>query len=67
MTMMVYITPEQAKLRGGYNEERYEREEMQKRVREVFIDLELFVGGWGCEEAGGRGCGTDREVVAEDI
>jgi dTMP kinase len=30
------ITPEKAKERGGYGEERYEKEEMQKRVREIF-------------------------------
>jgi dTMP kinase len=30
------ISPERAKERGGYGEERYEKEEMQKKVREFF-------------------------------
>lgn len=30
------ITPEKAKERGGYGEERYEKEEMQLRVRKAF-------------------------------
>ncbi|KAF8883332.1 thymidylate kinase-domain-containing protein [Gymnopilus junonius] len=30
------ITPEKAKERGGYGEERYEKEEMQSRVRQSF-------------------------------
>jgi dTMP kinase len=33
------IAPEQARLRGGYGEERYEKEEMQARVRQVFQHL----------------------------
>ncbi|KAH6874850.1 thymidylate kinase-domain-containing protein [Coprinopsis sp. MPI-PUGE-AT-0042] len=36
IVLFLDISPEKAKERGGYGEERYEKEEMQKRVREVF-------------------------------
>ena len=36
LTLFLDIEPEQARARGGYGEERYEREEMQVRVRAVF-------------------------------
>jgi len=39
LTIFLDITPEHAKLRGGYGEERYEKEEMQNRVREMFYRL----------------------------
>jgi dTMP kinase len=34
------LSSDAAAQRGGYGEERYEKEEMQKRVREVFIKLQ---------------------------
>lgn len=39
LTIFLDITPEQAKIRDGYGEERYEKEETQKRVREMFHRL----------------------------
>ncbi|KDQ50164.1 hypothetical protein JAAARDRAFT_142390 [Jaapia argillacea MUCL 33604] len=36
LTLFLDITPEKAKERGGYGEERYEKEEMQRKVRDVF-------------------------------
>ncbi|KAG8983843.1 Thymidylate kinase, partial [Tulasnella sp. 427] len=36
LVLFLDISPEAAKLRGGYGEERYEKEEMQRRVRENF-------------------------------
>jgi dTMP kinase len=36
LTVFLDIDPEKARERGGYGEERYEKEEMQKRVRDVF-------------------------------
>jgi hypothetical protein len=34
------LTPEEAERRGGYGQEKYERKEMQQRVRQLFLDLE---------------------------
>ncbi|KIY71805.1 thymidylate kinase [Cylindrobasidium torrendii FP15055 ss-10] len=37
MVLFLDVSPEVAQERGGYGEERYEKEEMQKRVREEFV------------------------------
>lgn len=37
LTLFLDITPEKAKERGGYGAERYEKEEMQRSVREIFV------------------------------
>ena len=40
ITFFLDISPEKARLRGaGYGEERYEKEELQRRVREVFVKI----------------------------
>ncbi|EJD07376.1 thymidylate kinase [Fomitiporia mediterranea MF3/22] len=39
LTLFLDISPEKARQRGGYGEERYEKEEMQRRVREVFSNI----------------------------
>lgn len=36
------VSPEVARTRGGYGEERYEKEEMQRRVREAFSRIETL-------------------------
>lgn len=36
LTLFLDVAPEKARERGGYGEERYEKEEMQQRVRGVF-------------------------------
>ena len=36
LTLFLDISPEVAKSRGGYGHERYEKEELQQRVRQVF-------------------------------
>ena len=65
------ITPEKAKERGGFGEERYEKEEMQKRVRKVFQRIggeEIVLGDkdfssrWVTVDAG-----RDRDAVAKDV
>jgi len=76
------ITPEKARERGGYGEERYEKEEMQRRVREIFgrIGAEMSSGRGSGEvvkgesELGGTrskwvavDAGREREVVTEDV
>lgn len=37
LSLFLDISPEKAKERGGYGEERYEKEEMQRRVRQIFL------------------------------
>ena len=71
LVLFLDITPEKAKEHGGYGEERYEKDEMQKRVRKFFhrIGGEEMVSGdkdfsarWVTVNAG-----RDRDAVAKDI
>ncbi|TFY80580.1 hypothetical protein EWM64_g3427 [Hericium alpestre] len=71
LTLFLDITPEKAKERGGYGEERYEKEETQRRVRQVFARMgeemtsgsqDSSHGQWITVDAG-RGV----DIVAEDI
>jgi len=56
LTLFLDIDPEVAKARGGYGEERYEKEELQARVREVFqrigADVVRSGGRWISIDAG---------------
>ncbi|RDB23896.1 Thymidylate kinase [Hypsizygus marmoreus] len=66
LTLFLDISPEAAKERGGYGEERYEKEEMQRKVGEIFrrIGREISADGgkWVNIDAG-----REREAVAEEI
>ncbi|KAJ7274522.1 thymidylate kinase [Mycena haematopus] len=64
VTLFLDITPEQARSRGGYGEERYEKEEMQRKVRDIFhqISTEFTEATWVTIDAG-----REREVVAEEV
>jgi dTMP kinase len=71
LVLFLDITAEKAKERGGFGEERYEKEEMQKRVRKIFqrIGEEEIVSGdkdfnsrWVIVDAG-----RDRDAVAKDV
>jgi Thymidylate kinase len=69
LTLFLDITPEKAKERGGYGEERYEKEEMQSRVRDVF---ERIGGEMGADEDGivkwvKVDAGREKAVVFEDV
>jgi dTMP kinase len=44
LTLMLDIDPQVARERGGYGEERYEKEEMQARVRSVFQKIGKEMG-----------------------
>lgn len=55
LTIFLDILPGAARSRGGYGEERYEVEDMQSRVREVFnrISAEISkAGNWVTIDAG---------------
>lgn len=65
VTIFLDITPEKAKQRGGYGEERYEKEEMQRMVREVFQRIGSETSReqrWVVVDAG-----QDIDLVTEDI
>ena len=64
LTLFLDIEPEIAMQRGGYGEERYEKQEVQARVRQVFerIGKEVGADRWVVIDAG-----QDRDKVADDI
>ncbi len=47
MTIFLDVTQEVARARGGYGEERYEKEGVQRRVRDVFERVAEEVEGSG--------------------
>jgi len=64
LTVFLDVQPEIAMQRGGYGEERYEKQEVQTRVRRVFekIGKEMGPDRWAVINAG-----QDRDKVAKDI
>jgi dTMP kinase len=44
LTLMLNVDPQVARERGGYGEERYEKEEMQVKVRSVFQKIAKEMG-----------------------
>lgn len=67
ITVFLDISPEAAKLRGGYGDERYEKAELQQRVREVFRKIQDDVQ----QTSGARWTTIDasrgKEVVADEL
>ena len=68
LTVFLDIDPEKARERGGYGEERYEKEEMQKRVRDVFDRIGKEMGSRAGEsEIGGQwvkvDAGHEKDIV----
>jgi dTMP kinase len=51
LTLFLDISPDQARARGGYGEERYEKEEMQKKVRGVFKHIGKEIAGAGVRDS----------------
>ncbi|KAG6374797.1 thymidylate kinase [Boletus reticuloceps] len=64
LTLFLDVKPEIAMQRGGYGEERYEKQEVQTRVRQVFerIGEEIGADRWVVIDAG-----QDRDKVGDDI
>jgi len=62
LTVFLDVEPETARERGGYGEERYEKEEMQRRVRLVFERIGKESGRWERVDAG-----AERDVVESVI
>jgi dTMP kinase len=58
------ISTEKARERGGYGEERYEKEELQRKVRARFSEIsqEFSADKWVTIDAG-----RDKEAVASDV
>lgn len=70
LTLFLDISPEVAATRGGYGLERYEKEEVQKGVRQVFDKIGREVQEHG-EEGEGKwvviDAGKTQEEVAEEV
>ncbi|KAJ6594216.1 deoxythymidylate kinase-like protein [Mycena capillaripes] len=64
VTLFLDISPEKARERGGYGEERYEKEELQRKVRACFSEIsqEFSAEQWVRIDAGRK-----QEAVATDI
>lgn len=59
---MLDVSPKVAQERGGYGDERYEKEEVQRRVRDVFVRIgEEFEGG------GGKWLVVDADESSNDV
>ncbi|KAJ3875912.1 P-loop containing nucleoside triphosphate hydrolase protein [Lentinula edodes] len=71
LTMFLDISPEVALTRGGYGEERYEKADMQRRVRNVFEEIGRQVGATVEEAGNGRwvvvDAGRDMSAVTEEM
>ncbi|KIJ55507.1 hypothetical protein M422DRAFT_151630 [Sphaerobolus stellatus SS14] len=62
LTLFLDISPEAAKARGGYGDERYEKEVLQRRVREIFGRISTDV-----IESGGRWVNIDAGQEVENV
>ncbi|KAI0313194.1 thymidylate kinase [Amylostereum chailletii] len=62
LTLFLDVSPETARARGGYGEERYEREELQRRVREQYARIGGETSGWIRVDAD-----QDLDVVAKEV
>jgi len=67
------LTIEQARERGGYGEERYEKEEFQQKVRDKFLELERLEGEESKKEEDERiewvfvNAARDQETIHHEI
>ncbi|KAI0698349.1 thymidylate kinase-domain-containing protein [Cytidiella melzeri] len=62
ITILLDVSPDAARTRGGYGEERYEKEDVQRRVRDVFVRI-----GEEVEGAGGKWLVVDADESQEDV
>lgn len=66
LVLFLDISPDVAKARGGYGEERYEKEDMQRKVGEIFLRIGKEIlndsGKWVNVDAG-----REREAVANEL
>ncbi|KAJ6476057.1 thymidylate kinase [Mycena vitilis] len=64
VTLFLDISPEKARERGGYGEERYEKAELQRKVRTCFAEISQ---GFSAEQWVTIDAGRDRDAVSADI
>ena len=62
LTLFLSVSPEAQRARGGFGEERYEKEDVQRRVRDVFVRI-----GEQVEGGGGRWEVIDADESQEDV
>lgn len=65
LVLFLNISKEAASQRGGYGEERYEKQEMQEKVRNVFLDMYRRREG-KCEEWAVVDAGKSVDEVEEE-
>lgn len=62
ITILLDVSPDAARARGGYGEERYEKEEVQRRVKDVYVRI-----GEEIEGSGGNWLVVDADESQEDV
>lgn len=62
ITLFLDVSADVARKRGGYGEERYEKEDVQRRVRDVFVRISEHVQG-----GGGRWEVIDADETQEEV
>lgn len=63
LVVFLHVSPEEAARRGGFGEERYEKRDVQERVRGLFGEVGGLVGeDWRVVDAGGSVEGVHGEV-----
>ena len=62
ITLFFDVSADVARKRGGYGEERYEKEDVQRRVRDVFVRISEHVQG-----GGGRWEVVDADETQEEV
>ena len=62
ITVFLDVSTDAARKRGGYGEERYEKEDVQRRVRDVFVRI-----GDEVEGAGGRWLVVDADESEREV
>ncbi|KAH6638965.1 thymidylate kinase-domain-containing protein [Boeremia exigua] len=66
LVLFLHIAPEEAAARGGFGVERYEKSEMQERVRGLFEEVGAREKGWVVVDAG-KGMDEVQESIQEKV
>lgn len=67
ITLFLDISPDDARNRGGYGQERYETEAMQRRVRAMFDRIGAEMNGDGTKKWISVDAGRERDAVTQTL
>lgn len=67
LTLFFDISPEVARMRGGYGEERYEKEELQARVRTVYRRIETEMQAADARKWATIDAGRGKDTIAAEV